>query len=98
MARATKKNEFVFRGDLKKVINEISSNSNNLRGEFVIIVAGKNKEIERKINSEVKLEINKLLEKYSLTEVVEIVHNLTNISKKQIYSATLLLKNESENK
>lgn len=93
----TKKNEFVFRGDSKKIINEISSDTNNLRGEFVVIVAGKNKEVGGEINLEVKLQINKLLEKFSLTEVVEIVHNLTKLSKKKIYSATLLLKNESKN-
>ena len=36
----------------------------------------------------------KILKKYTLTETVEIVHKLTNISKKEIYKMTLELKND----
>ena len=34
-------------------------------------------------------QINKLLKKYSLTDVVDIVHKLTNISKKIVYKKAL---------
>ena len=42
-----------------------------------------------KINSSVDEQIKKLLKKYSLTDVVNIVHKLTNISKKVVYKKAL---------
>ena len=47
-----------------------------------------------KINNDINKLMKKLLKKFSLTEVVEIVHKLTNISKKEIYSAALLIKDD----
>ena len=47
-----------------------------------------------KINDNINKQIKNLLKKFSLTEVVEIVHKLTNISKKEIYSAALLIKDD----
>ena len=40
------------------------------------------------------MQIIKLLKKFSLTDVVEIVHKLSSISKKEIYNSALLLKND----
>ena len=90
----TKKNERVFRGEVKKIIIELKKNKDNLRGEFVVIIAGKEKKLKRPIDVTIKNEIKKLLKKYSLTEVVGIVHNLTNISKNEIYKVALLLKDD----
>ena len=45
-------------------------------------------------NPIVEKEMRKMLEKNSLTEVVEIVHKLTGISKKEIYKTALLIKND----
>ncbi len=90
----TKLNETVFRGTAKGVKTEIEKEKNNLKGEFVFVVAG-NKSV--KTNSErlgyFDLEISKLLTKFSLTEVVEIVHKLTNISKNKVYKCVLNIKN-----
>jgi len=90
----TKLNERVFRGNVKKIINVILSDPNNIRGEFVLVIEGREKQVQKKVELEVEQQIKKLLKKYSLTEVVEIVHKLSNLSKKEIYSATLLLKND----
>ena len=46
------------------------------------------------INTEIEHEISKLLEKFSLTDVVEIVHKISYIEKKQIYKKALDIKNE----
>ena len=55
------------------------------------MVEGENKKSNKlvKISSGVDEQINKLLTKYSLTDVVDIVHNLTNISKKIVYKKAL---------
>ena len=93
----TKLNEYVFRGTLIKVIQQVNSNTNNLKGEFTVLVGGrKMNKMNNKtsINVTIKKQILKLLTKYSLTEVVKIVHKLTNISKKEIYKMTLKIKND----
>ena len=90
----TKKNEAVYRGSTKKIISIISKDARNLKGEFVIVVAKFKSRDNVKINNQINQEIKKLLKKFSLTEVVEIVHKLTSISKKEIYGAALLIKDD----
>ena len=89
----TKKNERVFRGNAKEVLIAINDDKNNLRGEFTVLIKGKEKSTKN-LDDKTKDQINKLLKKFSLTEVVELVHKLTDISKKEIYNATLNIKNE----
>ena len=90
----TKKNEWVFRGNIKKIIDEINKDKSNLRGEFTLLIQGKKKISQNMIQTTIEAQIKKLLKKFSLTEVVEIVHKLTKISKKEIYKKALLLKND----
>ena len=87
----TKLNEKVFRGSPKNIIQEFEKDKKNNLGEFVFLVSGKNKENDYKKLSDELLDkqIGKLLNKFSLTDVVEIVHKLTNISKKIIYKKVL---------
>ena len=40
------------------------------------------------------MQVVKLLKKYSLTETVRIVHNLTEISKKELYKMAIELNND----
>ena len=90
----SKKNEKVIRGLPEEIINKISLNSKNTKGEFVLIIKGIEKKTTKKTGVIVEKQIKKLLKKFSLTDVVEIVHKLTNISKKEIYKAALLIKND----
>ena len=90
----TKKNEWVFRGYIKKIIDEINIDKSNLKGEFTLLIQGKEKKTKITIQTTTEAQIKKLLKKFSLTEVVEIVHKLTKISKKEIYKKALLLKND----
>jgi len=90
----TKKNEWVFRGYIKKIIDEINIDKSNLKGEFTLLIQGKERKTKITIQTTIEAQIKKLLKKFSLTEVVEIVHKLTSISKKEIYKKALLLKND----
>ena len=90
----TKLNEKIFIGSPKKNLAEIEKEAKNKLGEFVIVVEGKKKhsKINDFINTEMENEIKKLLEKFSLTDVVEIVHKISYIGKKEIYKKALKLK------
>ena len=90
----TKKNEAVYRGSPKKIIEIFSKDAKKLKGEFVIIAAKVKSSDNIKISNNINKQMKNLLKKFSLTEVVEIVHKLTNISKKEIYAAALLIKDD----
>ena len=89
----TKVNEFIFRGIPSKVKSDILQKKENLKGEFVGVVSGqltKNHDFD-----EIDLyrsELEKMTEKFSLTDIVEIVHKLTKINKNKIYKWLLNLK------
>ena len=90
----TKINEKIFRGEVNFVIDEISKIKSNLKGEFIVVIEGDKKGVKNNFSPENKQQVIRLLKKFSLTEVVQIVHKLTNISKKEVYKAVLSIKND----
>ncbi len=96
----TKINEKIFYGIPEKVLNEILSNQKYSLGEFVIVIEGDKKisGIDKKnISLMVEKTIRRLLEKFSLTETVEIVHKISYIEKRKIYKKALEIKDENNN-
>jgi 16S rRNA (cytidine1402-2'-O)-methyltransferase len=93
----TKINEGVFVGSSSEVYNEFKQRSKNSLGEFVIVVEEVNanrKKLLSGLTPDTIEAINKLLEKFSLTDTVEIVHKIGNIGKKEIYKKALEIQNE----
>ena len=90
----TKINESVFRGNIKKMIDKIINKEINLKGEFTLVIGNNKTMSKRTINDKIRKQTLKILKKYTLTETVEIVHKLSNISKKDIYKMALELKND----
>ena len=88
----TKLNEEIFRGKPSKILMLIEGQKILLKGEFTIVVGGTTTKSLKKINSDVSKEIIKLLKKFNLTEVVKIVHSLTDISRNDIYRIAIKLK------
>ena len=89
----TKVNEFVFRGIPSKVKSDILQKKENLKGEFVGVVSGqttKNHDFDE--IDLYKSELEKMTKKFSLTDIVEIVHKFTKINKNKIYKWLLNLK------
>ena len=86
----TKIHEDFIRGKVAsiKVLSE------NLKGEFTVVLSEKNKEknIQKEINESVKIEINKMLKKYSHKDVVEFISKKENLPKKLVYDYCLKLK------
>ena len=90
----TKINESVFRGNIKKMIDKIINKEINLKGEFTLIVGNNKRASKITIEDKIRNQTLKILKKYTLTETVEIVHKLSNISKKDIYKMAIELKND----
>jgi len=93
----TKLNEKVFVGMSFEVYNIFKKNTKNSLGEFVIVVEKKNTDRKKSLSGltpDIIQIINKLLEKFSLTDTVEIVHRIGKIGKKEIYKKALDIQNE----
>ena len=86
----TKINENIYRGFSHELLIKIQKKLENLKGEFVVVVeADKSTKIRTIDLEKYNNEIIKLLLKFSLTDVVEIVHKLTGITKNKIYKWVL---------
>ena len=90
----TKLNEQVFREKASIILNLLKENKINLKGEFTIVIDSKIKEKKGKMDPVIENELINLLKKYNLTEAVKIVHNLSGISKKDVYQLAIKLKND----
>ena len=79
---------------IRSKVESIRSLSESLKGELTVIVSGKIKEksIKKEINESVKIEIKKMLKKYSHKDVVEFISKKENFPKKLIYNYCLKLK------
>ena len=79
---------------IRSKVESIRSLSESLKGELTVIVSGKIKEknIKKEINESVKIEIKKMLKKYSHKDVVEFISKKENLPKKIVYNFCLKLK------
>jgi len=86
----TKIHEEFIRSDVESIY-ELPK---NLKGELTIVLSGKIKDINFKkvINESVKIEIQKMIKKYSHKDVVEYISKKENLPKKLIYNYCLNLK------
>ncbi len=93
----TKINEKIIWGYADVIKKDIARHKENLKGEFVVVVEGDNSTKSKDNNlAEYNKEINLMLSKFSLTDVVEIVHKLTRINKNKVYKWSLELKRSTE--
>ena len=88
----TKLNEVVFRDTVGNIQKKILNKEINIKGEFVLVIEGVKTKPKQSLDIGVENKTKRLLEKFTLTETVEIVHKLTNISKKEVYKMALKLK------
>ena len=89
----TKINEKIFRGVSSDIKNILAENKDTKKGEFVVVVeGGSGAEIPVIDLKNYKSEVKKLLTKFSLTDVAQIVHKLTGIRKNIVYKWILSLK------
>ena len=86
----TKIHEEFIRGEVESINNL----SKTLKGELTIVLSEKikAKNIKKEINESVKIDIKKMLKKYSHKDVVEFISKKENLPKKMIYNFCLKLK------
>jgi len=86
----TKIHEKFIRGKVESIENLTEP----LKGELTIVLSKviQTKNIKKEINESVKIEIKKMLKKYSHKDVVEFVSKKENLPKKMIYNYCLKLK------
>ena len=67
-----------------------------LKGEITLVVSEKRllNKISNKLNESDKIKIKKLIKKLSIKEIIELIVDGRNVSKKEIYNYCLELKNE----
>tara|TARA_A100000164_G_scaffold320980_1_gene303410 strand:+ start:1531 stop:2394 length:864 start_codon:yes stop_codon:yes gene_type:complete len=78
-------------------IEDLKPFSNDLKGELTIVISHKNcdKKNSKELNESVKISIKKMINKLSVKEIVNIINQNNDISKKDIYNYCLKLKNEN---
>jgi len=86
----TKIHEYLIR----ERVESIKTFSTRIKGELTIVLSGKIKEkhYKKEINESVKMEIKKMLKKYSHKDVVEFISKKENLQKKIVYNFCLKLK------
>ena len=79
---------------IREKVESIKPFSENFKGELTVILSDKieKKNYQKKINESVKIEIKKMLKKYSHKDVVEFISKKENLPKKIIYNYCLKLK------
>jgi 16S rRNA (cytidine1402-2'-O)-methyltransferase len=88
----TKMHEKFIRGK----ISSIKSIPLNTKGEFTIVISEKiiKNNIKEKIDDSIKVEIKKMLKKYSHKDVVDFISKKENLPKKIVYNFCLNLKKQ----
>jgi len=84
----------IYEEFIRGKVESIKSLSENLKGELTVVLSEKIKEknIKKEINESVKIEIKKMLKKYSHKDVVEFISKKENLPKKMIYNFCLKLR------
>ena len=88
----TKIHENFIRGK----VESINSLPEGFKGELTVVISEKKEEkkIRKEITESVRMEIRKMLKKYSLKDVVEFISKKENLQKKTVYNYCLKLKNK----
>ena len=83
----------IHEGFIRSDVTAIDILSENFKGELTVVISQKIKEknIKNDINESVKMEIKKMLKKYSHKDVVEFISKKENLSKKIVYNFCLKL-------
>lgn len=93
----TKKYEHFLSGNFEEIIGYFADNPDKVRGEFVLIVAGKN--VTNETEADTFVDIDKMIEvllkqQLPVKQISEIVSELTAKKKKSIYQRVLQLKEQ----
>ena len=79
---------------IREKVESVRTFSESMKGELTVVLSSKirEKNSKKEINESVKVEIKKMLKKYSHKDVVEFISKKENLSKKLVYNFCLKLK------
>jgi len=79
---------------IRSTVESIENFPENIKGEFTVVLSEKikGKKIKKEISESVKVEIKKMIRKYSQKDVVQFISKKENLSKKLVYEYCLKLK------
>ena len=77
-------------------MDQLQKYDKELKGELTIVISEKyeNKKTSQKLNESDKKNISKMINKFSVKEITDLINMNKKISKKEIYNYCLKLKNE----
>ena len=78
-------------------VDNLEPFSEEPKGEFTIVISGVkiDKKYSQQLSESVKTNIKKMINKFSVKEIISIINQGNDISKKEIYNYCLKLKNEN---
>ena len=81
---------------IRDKVASIKTLPENFKGEFTVVLSEKikGKNVEKKIHESVKIDIKKMLKKYSHKDVVEFISKKEDLPKKKVYDYCLKLKRQ----
>ena len=87
----------IYEEFIRKDIDQLDENDVKQKGELTIVVSEKlgNKKNSQKLSESDKRNIRKMIDKYSIKEITNLISLNKKISKKEIYNYCLILKNEN---
>ena len=82
---------------IREDIDKLEIFEKELKGELTLVVSEKNEKIKKlqKLNESDKRIINKMISKFSIKEIVNLISSNNKVPKKEIYNYCLSLKNEN---
>lgn len=92
----TKLFETVRKAPLQELLEFVESDSNQVKGEIVLLLEGKTQEDSDAIETEILRTLTVLLDEVSLKQAVAITMKLMGLKRNQIYPLALSLKNANE--
>ena len=87
----------IYEQFIRKNVDDLELFKEGLKGELTIVISEKknDKKVSQKLNESDKSIIRKMVNKLPTKDVVDIISQVTNVSRKEIYSHCLKLKNEN---
>ena len=81
---------------IRKKIDELSELNNDFKGELTVVISEKkiDKKFSQKLNESDKRVIKKMINKFSIKEITDVVNSNNRIPRKEIYNFCLKIKNE----
>ena len=84
----------IYEEFIRYSVDSIDDLPKDLKGELTVVLSEKisTKSIKKDLNESVKIEIKKMLKKYSHKDVVDFISKKENLSKKVVYDYCLKIK------